>query len=356
MRREAVRNKVIRIADREIGPGSPPLIIAELSANHLGDIGRALRSIEVAAECGADCVKFQTYTADTITLDSDNDCFQITDGPWKGQTLHALYKSAYTPYEWHEQLFARARELGLIPLSTPFDQTAVDLLQSLDAPAYKIASFEIIDLPLIASVAKLGRPMIISTGMANLGEIQDAVTTARANGCEDLILLHCTSGYPTPFSEANLRTLPHLAEAFDVIGGLSDHTAGTASAVAAIALGARVIEKHFTLSRADGGPDAAFSLEPDELKRLVDDCRSAFDALGCVNYNMLGSEAGNVAFRRSLFVVRDIKAGEAFTPDNVRSIRPGNGLPPKELPNVLKRKASRYLKRGEPLDWSALGQ
>lgn len=349
-----VEQKTIRIANREIGVDSPPLIIAELSANHLGNIERALRSIEVAAECGADCVKFQTYTADTITIDCDNEFFQIADGPWKGQTLHALYKSAYTPYEWHAQLFSKARELGLIPLSTPFDQTAVDLLHSLDAPAYKIASFEIVDLPLIASVAKLGRPMIISTGMANLGEIQDAVTTARDNGCDDLVLLHCTSGYPTPFSDANLRTLPHLAEAFDVIGGLSDHTSGTASAVAAIALGARVIEKHFTLSRDDGGPDAAFSLEPDELKRLVDDCRSAFEALGKVNYNLLGSEAGSVAFRRSLFVVKDVKAGEKLTADNVRSIRPGNGLPPKELPNVIGRKASRDLKRGEPLTWEAL--
>ena len=347
-------NKAIRIADREISAYSPPLIIAEVSANHLGNIDRAIRQIEVAAECGADCVKFQTYTADTITLDCDDASFQITDGPWQGQTLHALYKSAYTPFEWHEQLFARARELGLIPLSTPFDQTAVDLLHSLDAPAYKIASFEIVDLPLIASVAKLGRPMIISTGMANLGEIQEAVTTARSNGCTDLILLHCTSGYPTPFADANLRTLPHLAEAFGVIGGLSDHTSGTASAVAAIALGARVIEKHFTLSRDDGGPDAAFSLEPDELKRLVEDCRSAFDALGNVNYNILGSEAGNVAFRRSLFVVRDIRAGEALTPENVRSIRPGNGLPPKALPDVLGRKASRDLKRGEPLTWGAV--
>jgi len=349
-----VEQKTIRIADREIGVDSPPLIIAELSANHLGNIERALRSIEVAAECGADSVKFQTYTADTITIDCDNEFFQIADGPWKGQTLHALYKSAYTPYEWHEQLFAKARELGLIPLSTPFDQTAVDLLHSLDAPAYKIASFEIVDLPLIASVAKLGRPMIISTGMANLGDIQDAVTTARDNGCDDLVLLHCTSGYPTPFSDANLRTLPHLAEAFDVIGGLSDHTSGTASAVAAIALGARVIEKHFTLSRDDGGPDAAFSLEPDELKRLVDDCRSAFEALGKVNYNLLGSEAGNVAFRRSLFAVKDVKAGEKLTADNVRSIRPGNGLPPKELPNVIGRKASRDLKRGEPLTWDSM--
>ena len=344
----------ISIAGREIGPDKPPFVIAELSANHLGDIERAVRSIEVAAEAGADAVKLQTYTPDTITLDSDSELFQIRGGPWDGQTLYRLYQSAYTPFEWHERLFAVARAAGIIPLSTPFDETAVALLAGLDAPAYKIASFEIIDLPLIRMAARHGRPMIISTGMANLGEIQDAVSAARGAGADEIVLLHCTSGYPTPFGEANLRTIPHLAEAFGTIGGLSDHTLGTAAAVASIALGARVIEKHFTLSRADGGPDAAFSLEPGELRQLVSDCRAAWEALGSVDYDLTGSERGNIVFRRSLFVVQPIAAGEAFSVNNIRSIRPGYGLSPKFLPDIIGRRAKRAIGRGEPLSWDAI--
>ncbi|ASY72499.1 hypothetical protein N181_31045 [Sinorhizobium fredii USDA 205] len=342
------------IAGRRIADDEPPFIIAELSANHLGDIKRALEAIDVAADCGANAVKFQTYTPDTLTINVDNEYFRINGGLWDGRTLYDLYSEAFTPYEWHEELFSHARKRSIIPLSTPFDETAVELLESLGTPAYKIASFEIVDLPLIASVARRGKPMIISTGMANLAEIQAAVATARQNGASDVALLHCTSAYPAPFSEARLRTIPHLAEAFQVVGGLSDHTPGTATAVASVVLGARVIEKHFTLLRADGGPDSAFSLEPDELKRLVSDCRSAWEALGSVSYDLSGSERGNEIFRRSLFVVQPVKAGQPITETNVRSIRPGYGIPPKHLPSVIGRKAARDLERGEPLQWEDL--
>jgi N-acetylneuraminate synthase len=344
----------VTIAGRRIGPAEPPFVIAELSANHLGRLDRALEAIDAAAEAGADAVKFQTYTPDTLTIDSDAEPFRIRGGLWDGQTLHQLYRTAYTPYEWHETLFARAREHGLIALSTPFDQTAVDLLAGLDAPAYKIASFEIVDPGLIAAVARLGRPMIVSTGIADFAEIEEAVTTARANGCTELVLLHCTSGYPAPVADANLRTMPHMAQAFGAVAGLSDHTPGTAVSVAAVALGACVIEKHFTLARADGGPDAAFSLEPDELTRLVADCRAAWEALGEVSYAVKPSERGNLAFRRSLFVVRPVAAGEPLTAENVRSIRPGHGLAPKHLPAVLGRSARRPLERGEPLSWEMI--
>ncbi|MBP2447319.1 pseudaminic acid synthase [Rhizobium leguminosarum] len=344
----------ISIAGRRIADDQPPFIIAELSANHLGDIGRALKSIDVAAECGADAVKFQTYTPDTLTIDVDNEYFRITGGLWDGRTLYDLYGEAFTPYEWHAELFSHARSRGIIPLSTPFDETAIELLEGLDAPAYKIASFEVIDLPLVAAVARRGKPMIISTGMADLAEIQAAVQTARDNGASEIILLHCTSAYPAPFTDARLRTIPHMKEAFQVIGGLSDHTPGTAAAVASVALGARVIEKHFTLSRDDGGPDSSFSLEPDELVRLVSDCRSAWEALGSVSYNLSKSERGSEKFRRSLFVVQDVKAGEAITPAHVRSIRPGYGMPPKHLPDVIGRKAAHDLSRGQPLTWKDL--
>lgn len=343
----------VTIGGRRIAHDAPPFIIAELSANHLGNIDRALQAIDIAAECGADAVKFQTYTADTLTIDVDNDLFKVKGGLWDGRTLHDLYSEAHTPFEWHERLFARARSKGIIPLSTPFDTTAIELLESLDTPAYKIASFEIVDLPLIAAVAKCGKPMIISTGMANLGEIQEAVATARQHGTGEIVLLHCTSGYPTPYSEASLRTISHLGAAFQSVPGLSDHTPGTAAAVAAIALGARLIEKHFTISRDDGGPDGSFSLEPDELKALVQDCRAAYDALGTVRYDLTGCEKGNQMFRRSLFVVEDVVAGQPLTDKNVRSIRPGFGIAPKHLPDVLGRKAVRDLKRGEPLGWDA---
>lgn len=344
----------VRIAGRRIAADEPPFIIAELSANHLGDIDRALTSIDVAAQAGADAVKLQTYTPDTITIDSEKPFFRIDRGPWAGQTLYSLYASAFTPYEWHGRLFDAIRARGMIPLSTPFDQTAIDLLASLDAPAYKVASFEVTDLPLIAAMAVRGRPLIVSTGMANLGEIEEAVGAARRAGCREIVLLHCTSGYPTPFSDANLQTIPHLGAAFGAVPGLSDHTPGSSAAVAAIALGARVIEKHFTLSRADGGPDAAFSLEPDELKALVRDCRSAWEALGRISYDLADSERGNVMFRRSLFVVEDVRAGEAFTAANVRSIRPGHGIAPKHLPAILGRPSRRDIERGEPLCWSMI--
>lgn len=348
--------QIVTIDGREIGPDHPPFIVAEMSANHLGDLDRALAMIETAAECGADAVKLQTYTADTITLDCDGPEFQITEGAWAGRSLHELYREAQTPFEWHEALFARAKECGITIFSAPFDATAVDLLQSLDAPAYKIASLEVVDLPLIERAARTGKPMIISSGAANLGEISEAVQAARGAGCNALILLHCVSDYPAKFEHADLRTIPHLAQAFDVVSGLSDHTPGVATAVAATALGAAVIEKHFTLARADGGPDAAFSLEPDDLKRLVEDTRNAHAALGRVRYEMVGAESTYVKFRRSLYVTRDIAEGEAFTSNNVRSIRPGYGLAPKHLHDVLGKPARRDLKRGEPLDWPAIGE
>lgn len=339
----------VEINGRSIGPDYEPYVICELSGNHGGSIERALEMIEAAVETGADAIKIQTYTADTITIDHDGPDFQITGGLWDGRSLYDLYKEAQTPFEWHRPMFARARDLGVTLFSTPFDESAVDLLAELEAPAYKIASFEAIDLPLIAHVASKGKPMIISTGMANHAEIGEAVATARDNGCNDVILLHCVSAYPTPLEEANVRTVPELAQTFDCVSGLSDHTPGTAASVAAVALGAAAIEKHFTLARSDGGPDAAFSLEPDEFTRLVGDCKGAWRALGQVNAGRSSSEQESLSFRRSLYVVADIGKGEEITNRNVRSIRPGFGMPPKHLPAVLGHVASRDLKRGEAL-------
>ncbi|MGB8401409.1 pseudaminic acid synthase, partial [Bradyrhizobium sp.] len=314
------------IAGRKIGPDHPPYIIAELSANHNGQLSKALELIEAAAATGADAIKIQTYTADTMTIPHDSPEFQIKGGLWDGYQLHQLYKQAYTPFEWHAELFAKARDIGITIFSTPFDETAVDLLAGLDAPAYKIASFEVIDLPLIKYVARRGKPMIISTGMANLGEIQEAVETARSNGAGGLALLHCTSAYPAPIEQANVRTVSHLGQAFGVVSGLSDHAPGSAACVASTVLGGSIIEKHFTIARAEGGPDAAFSLEPDEFKKLVDDCKSAWSALGSVGYSLAESERANTRFRRSIYAVKPIKAGQTLTADNVRSIRPGFGL------------------------------
>lgn len=345
----------VTIAGRPIGPGHPPYVICELSGNHNGSLDRALQMMEAAAATGCDAIKLQTYTPDTITIRHDGPGFRIKGGLWDGRTLHDLYREAHTPFEWHEALFTRARRLGVTVFSSPFDETAVELLEGLGAPAYKIASFEAVDLPLIARVARCGKPMIISTGMCNLGEIQDAVTAARANGCREIVLLHCVSSYPAVFEDANLATIPHLAAAFDVVAGLSDHTPGSAAPAAAIALGACVIEKHFTLARADGGPDAAFSLEPAEFRTLVEDCRNAWRAVGRVTYDIEGSEKANIVFRRSLYAVRPIARGEAFTKANVRSIRPGFGLAPKHLPRVLSHRASRDVSYGEPIAEDMLG-
>jgi pseudaminic acid synthase len=344
----------ILIDGRPVGPGHPPYIVAELSANHNGDIGRAVAILRAAKEAGADAVKLQTYTADTMTIDHDGPDFRICGGLWDGYKLHDLYQEAQTPWEWHEELFAEGRRLELGVFSTPFDATAVDLLERLGNPVYKIASFEVPDLPLIARVARTGKPVILSTGMADLAEIGDAVRTLRENGARDVILLHCVSAYPAPASEANLRTLAHLADAFGVTVGLSDHTLGTAVSVAAVTLGAAVIEKHFTLSRADGGPDGPFSLEPTELAQLVTSCRTAWEALGRITYEREPSERQNMVFRRSLYVVEAMAAGESFTERNVRVIRPGYGMAPKEMPRILGRRARRAIPRGTALDWSLI--
>lgn len=344
----------VTIAGRPIGADHEPYVICELSGNHNGSLDRALAMLDAAAATGADAVKIQTYTADTLTIDHDGPEFRIKGGLWDGRTLYDLYQEAHTPFEWHGALFARARELGITLFSSPFDETAADLLDELGAPAFKIASFEAIDLPLIAYVAKKGKPMIISTGMSHLGEINEAVRTARDNGCKELILLHCVSSYPAPDEDSNVRTVPHLAKAFDCVSGLSDHTHGSAVSVASIALGGSVIEKHFTLARSDGGPDAAFSLEPDEFSALVTDCKRAWRALGRVSYDLCGSESGSTVFRRSLYVVEDVAEGETFTKANVRSIRPGFGMAPKHLPEILGATATRGLKRGTPLDRTAV--
>ena len=346
--------KPIFIAERPIGPGHPPYIICELSGNHNGSIDRALALIDAAAETGCDAVKIQTYTPDTMTIDCDQPEFKICGGLWDGRTLYDLYGEAHTPFEWHQALFNRARDRGVTILSTPFDETSADLLEQLGCPAYKIASFEITDLPLIAYVARKQKPMIISTGLAGLSEIEAAVNTARENGCEELILLHCISSYPAPTDQANVMTVPHMSATFGVLTGLSDHTHGTATSVAAVALGATVIEKHFTLARADGGPDSAFSLEPAEFRQLVTDCKDAWLSLGEVSYRLKPAEEENIVFRRSLYVVRDIDAGEVITKENVRSIRPGHGLPPRFLPDVIGRRTKQPISRGTALRWELI--
>ncbi len=345
----------VSIAGRRIGAGEPPFVIAELSANHNGSLERAFAIMESAKKAGADAVKIQTYTADTITIDHDGPGFRIEGGLWAGKTLHALYQEAHTPWEWHPALFAKGRELGLVVFSSPFDASAVDFLESLSAPAYKIASFELVDLPLIRKCAATGKPLIMSTGMADLKEIGEAVETARGAGAREIVLLHCTSGYPTPPEDSDLQTIPHLANAFGVPVGLSDHTPGIGAALAAVALGATVIEKHFTLSRADGGPDSAFSLEPAELASLCANARIAWQALGAIRYDKTQSERGNAQFRRSLYVVADMKAGEALTAKNLRSIRPGYGLAPKFFDLLLGKRVNRDVKRGTPMSWDLLG-
>lgn len=333
----------IEIDRRPIGTSHAPYVIAELSANHNGDLAQALRIIDAAVEAGADAVKIQTYRPDTITLNSTASDFQITKGLWAGRTLYDLYEWAHTPWDWHKALFAHAAKRGITLFSSPFDPSAVDLLEELGTPAYKIASFEAVDLPLIRYVASKGKPMIISTGMADLEEITEAVTAARDGGCQDLVLLHCVSGYPAPAADYNLATLADMAARFDVPVGLSDHTLDNTTAIASVALGATVIEKHMTMDRTGGGPDDSFSLEPAEFAALCSGVRTAWQAVGRVDYGRKSSEQGNVQFRRSLYVVRDVAEGEALTTDNVRSVRPGYGLAPKHLDRVLGCRASRAI-------------
>lgn len=355
--RSAEKNEhTIFIGSRPVGRLHPPYVIAELSANHNGDLGRALALIDAAKQAGADAIKLQTYTKDTMTIDHDGPGFVIHGGLWDGKKLYDLYEWAHTPWSWHEPLFLRARELGLHAFSTPFDTTAIDLLRQFDPPAYKIASFEATDLPLIEAVAHEGKPVILSTGMSTRDEIGEAVAALRAAGCRSMVLLHCVSGYPTSPCDSHLATIPDLIADFECVVGLSDHTLGTAVSVAAVALGASVIEKHFTLHRADGGPDAAFSLEPDEFARLVEDCRTAWQALGSARTAPLPEEEKMRELRRSLYVVEAVAAGEAFTLQNVRAIRPGYGLPPKEIGNVVGRRAAKNISRGTPLAWDLLAE
>lgn len=342
---------IFDIAGRKIGPGHPPYVIAEISANHNGNIETALKLINIAKEAGASAVKIQTYRPDTITIDCDSELFQVKGGLWDGRTLYDLYGEAFTPWEWHEILFAEAQRLGITLFSSPFDKTAVDFLDDLGTPAYKVASFEAIDLPLIKYIASKGKPMIISTGMADEEEISEAVDAARSGGCEKLALLHCVSGYPAPAEDYNLRTIPDMIDRFGTIVGLSDHTLDNTTAVTSIALGASIVEKHFTLDRNGGGPDDSFSLEPEDLRHLCNAVGASSVAMGTVNYGRKSSEQSNVVFRRSLFIVEDIPEGSEITTSNVRSIRPGFGLPPKHLESVIGLRAVRNLKRGEPLLW-----
>lgn len=344
----------VTIGGRVIGKGQAPYIVAELSANHGGSLPRALAVMEAAKAAGADAIKLQTYTADTMTIDHDGPEFRIKGGLWDGRQLYELYKEAYTPWEWHDALFAKSRELGIPVFSTPFDETAVDFLEKLDPPAYKIASFELLDTPLVRRVAMTGKPVIMSTGMASPEEIAESVETFRTAGGRDLVLLHCVSAYPAPIEQSNLLRIPKLAEEYKCPVGLSDHTLGVAVAIASVALGACLIEKHFTLSKTDGGPDSTFSLEPDELRELVDGAKAAFDALGSGAPARAEVEKSTMVFRRSIYVVRDIGPGEPFTDKNVRIIRPGYGLAPREMPKVLGRKARRALSRGTALTWDVI--
>ena len=342
----------IQIGNRQIGPGCPVYAVAEMSANHNQDFDQAVKILHAAKEAGADAVKLQTYTPDTMTIRSDKEYFRIGKGTlWEGKTLYQLYKEAYTPWEWQLKLKEIADEIGIDLFSTAFDPTAVDFLEEMGVPVHKVASFEIVDIPLIEKMASTGKPLIISTGMATLSEIEEAVQAARKAGATEIALLKCTSAYPAPPEEMNLRTIPHLAEAFGVPVGLSDHTLGIAVPVAAVALGACIVEKHFTLSRDIPGPDSAFSLEPQEFKAMVEAIRVAEKALGKVSYEVGEREAASRVFRRSLFVVKDMKAGEVFTHENVRSIRPGYGLPPKFLKEVLGRRAACDIKAGTPFEW-----
>jgi len=347
-------SETININGHNIGPGNPVYIIAEMSANHNQDIEQAYDILRAAKDAGADAVKLQTYKPETITIDCSNEYFQIKGSIWDGRNLFELYGEAYTPWEWQPDLKAAADKLGIDFFSSPFDPTAVDLLESMDVPAYKVASFEVIDLGLLRTIAKTGKPMIMSTGMATLAEIDEAVQTVREAGCNELALLKCSSTYPAPPEEMNLQTIPHLQKAFGVPVGLSDHTLGTAVPVAAVSLGAKIIEKHFTLSRGMDGPDSQFSLEPDEFKAMVESVRMVESALGDVHYGASESEVQSRVMRRSLFVVEDVKAGQMFSEHNVRSIRPGHGLHTRYLEEILGRYAALDISKGTPLSWDLL--
>ncbi|MDZ5720974.1 pseudaminic acid synthase [Bacillus inaquosorum] len=346
----------INIEGRKIGPHHPPFIIAEMSGNHNQSLERAFNIIEEAAKAGAHALKIQTYTADTMTLNMNTKDFKIEDenSLWSGRTLYTLYQQAYTPWEWHKPIFDKCRELGMIPLSTPFDESSVDFLEDLGVPIYKIASFENTDIPLIKKVAATGKPIIISTGMATVAEIDESIRAAKEAGCKELILLKCTSTYPASPENTNISTIPHMKELFNCQVGLSDHTMGTGVAVASVALGATVIEKHFTLSRADGGVDSAFSLEPSELKELVVETERAWQALGQITYGPTDEEKASLKFRRSIYAKKDIKAGEIFTKDNIKVVRPGYGLEPKFYDVIIGRTAKKHIAAGTPLKWDSI--
>jgi pseudaminic acid synthase len=345
---------VIEIAGRKIGDGYPPYVIAELSANHNGDIERAFRTIKAARDNGADAIKIQTYTADTMTIDCDREEFLIRGGLWDGYKLYDLYKWAETPFDWHKAIFEYAAQVGITVFSTPFDESAVDLLESLRAPAYKIASFEATDLPLIRYVASKGKPVIMSTGMCSEAEIEEAVNSARDAGCKQLVLLHCISSYPAPIDQANLLQLPQLGARFGTLAGLSDHTLGTVASVAAVALGASVIEKHFTLDRQDKGPDSEFSIQPEELAQLTRDAQAAWSALGRAGFERQKAEEPNRNFRRSVYFVEDMAAGDTISMQHIRRIRPGFGLPPKHYDTLLGKKVRRSVQRGTPVTWDVV--
>ncbi|MCA2882096.1 MAG: pseudaminic acid synthase [Microcystis sp. M046S1] len=349
--------KTIEIQCRKIGKEYPPFVIAEMSGNHNQSLERALEIVEAAARSGAHGLKIQTYTADTMTLDISEGEFFINDpnSLWKGNSLYNLYQQAYTPWEWHKPIFDRCKELGVIGFSTPFDATAVDFLETLDVPCYKIASFENTDLPLIRKVASTGKPIIISTGMATVAELDETVRTARESGCEDIILLKCTSTYPATPDNTNILTIPHLRDLFDIQVGLSDHTMGIGVSVASVALGATVIEKHFTLRRADGGVDSTFSMEPEEMQQLVIETKRAWQSLGNITYGVTEAEQKSLIFRRSLYIAKDMKAGDILTTDNLHSIRPGQGLSPKYYNILLGKIINRDAKAGTPLSWDLLG-
>lgn len=344
-------NKNITIGHAHVGKDAPTFIVAEMSGNHLQDYDRAIRIIHAAKEAGADAIKLQTYTADTITIDAPQDCFQIHGSIWDGMTFHKLYQEAYTPWDWQPKLMEEAEKLGLICFSSPFDFTAVDFMEKMKMPAYKLASYEINDIPLIRKIAKLHKPIIFATGIAEFEDLDLALSVCKEEGNEDIVLLKCVSAYPTPYELINLNTIPTLAEKYNCIMGLSDHSMGSAVAIASVALGARVVEKHLTLSRADGGPDGAFSMEPQEFKQMCNDIRIVEKALGSSTYQLTPEQVKERSESRSLFVVKDMKAGEAFTPDNCRSIRPGNGLHTKHYEEILGKTASKDIQKGTPLSW-----